>query len=180
VDVRGWGSTAAERASAFPCDELGFVDDDVFHRAIDIAAPLPLVFRWLCQLKVAPYSYDLLDNFARRSPPALTPGAQRLALGQRLMTIFRIVAFRYDDHLTIALASRLGRAAMGDFAGTYRVRRRPDGGTRLVARILVRYPRGWYGRFLRPVLPFLDLIMFRKQLLTLRRYAERDARRAVQ
>jgi hypothetical protein len=68
---------------------------------------------------------------------------------------------------------------MGDFAGTYRVfARAPDRG-RIVVRILVRYPRGPYGALLRRAMPWLDLLMFRKQLATLKRYAERDAKDAA-
>ena len=178
LDIKGWGSTAPERHAHFPCDDLDFARDDTFHRAIDIAAPPELVFRWLAQLRVAPYSYDWLDNFGRRSPPHLIAGLDRLEAGQRVMTIFRIVAVVPGSDVTIRLASRTGRTLMGDFAGTYRIRRRQDGTSRLIARIHVKYPRGPYGSLLRALMPFADFVMFRKQLLTLRRYAERDAGRA--
>jgi hypothetical protein len=174
TDPRNWGATGAERAAHYPCDELEFPHDEAYYRAVRIDAPQELVFRWLCQLRVAPYSYDWLDNFGRRSPPRLTPGLEALAPGQRVMIIFRIVSFDAGRSLTVRLSSRLGRLAMGDFAGTYAIEP-ADGGCRLIAKILVRYPRGTYGRLLRVLMPFADLIMFRKQLLTLRRYAERDA-----
>jgi len=171
---KNWGATALERARRYPCDELVFAADDTYYRAVDVAAPPELVFRWLCQLRAAPYSYDLIDNFARRSPSQLVPGLERLALGQRAMIIFEIVAFDAPRSLTLVLASRIGAAVMGDFCGSYDVA--PAGrGSRLLAKIRVRYPRGIYGAFLRRAMPFLDLIMFRKQLLTLRHYAERDA-----
>src|SRR5215212_4634457 len=56
-----WGATAAERAANRPCDDLmpGAVQLD---RAISIDAPPTIVFAWLCQLRVAPYSYDPLVN----------------------------------------------------------------------------------------------------------------------
>jgi hypothetical protein len=175
LDLKNWGAARDEIAARFPCDELEFPHDDVFHRAVDVAAPAPLVFRWLCQLRAAPYSYDLLDNFGRRSPPRLTPGLERLERGQRAMVIFRVASFSADE-LTLRLGSRLAAAIMGDFAGSYRVQALSPERSRLLVRILVRYPAGPYGRALRLLIPPLDLFMFRKQLLTLKRYAERDAR----
>jgi hypothetical protein len=175
LNPKNWGATAEEVAAPFPCDELGFPHDEVFHRAIDVDAPAPLVFRWLCQLRVAPYSYDLVDNFGRRSPPQLVPGLDRLAVGQRAMTIFRIAAFSESD-LTLRLGLAPVAPVMGDFAGTYRVLARSATRGRIVVRILVRYPRGPYGALLRKSMPWLDLLMFKKQLSTLKRYAERDAK----
>src|SRR5262249_6937940 len=71
-DTRTWGSTPAERRMQFPCDRHLPACDDALFRAVSVAAPAPLLFRWLCQLRVAPYSYDWLDNFGRRSPRQLT------------------------------------------------------------------------------------------------------------
>jgi hypothetical protein len=176
ADPRAWGATPPERAAHYPCDDLDFAADDVYFRAVGIRAEPALVRRWLEQLRVAPYSYDWLDNFGRRSPPRLTPGLAPLGRGDRLMTIFRVESASVAD-LTIRLASAPGRLLMGDFAGTYRVA--PDSaGSRLIAKVLVRYPRGPYGAVLRGPMPHVDLFMFRKQLLTLRGYAERDAAEA--
>ncbi len=170
-----WGATEAECADAYPCDGLGFAHDETFFRAIDVAAPPALTFRWLCQLRAAPYSYDWLDNFGRRSPPHLIPGLEQLAIGQRIMIIFRLVGFAFGTSLTVESMSGIGNALMGNVAGSYVVRATP-GGSRLVAKVLMRYPRGPYGRLLRTLMPHADLFMFREQLRTLRRYAERDAR----
>jgi hypothetical protein len=49
-----WGSTADERELPFPCDRYLADPDSVCWRAIDIEAPASVVFRWLCQLRVAP------------------------------------------------------------------------------------------------------------------------------
>ncbi len=170
-----WGATDAECADSYPCDDLGFAHDETFFRAIDIAAPPALTFRWLCQLRAAPYSYDWLDNFGRRSPPHLIPGLERLANGQRIMIIFRLVGFSFGTSLTVESTSGIGNALMGNVAGSYVVRA-TAGGSRLIAKVLMRYPRGRYGHVLRMLMPHADLFMFRKQLLTLKRYAERDAR----
>jgi hypothetical protein len=177
ANVRVWGATPEEVAAHYPCDDLAFAHDDAFFRAVSVRAEPRVVRRWVRQLRVAPYSYDWLDNFGRRSPPRLTPGLPPLAAGQRVMVIFRVVAADHDD-VTVRLDSRPGRALMGDFAGTYRVAP-VAGGARLIAKVLVRYPSSAYGRVVRPLMPYLDLFMFRKQLLTLRSYAERDQAQTV-
>ena len=83
------------------CDAVMPAADMVVSRAVDVAAPAAHTFRWVCQLRVAPYSYDLLDNLGRRSPKELTPGAEVLEVGQRVMTIFHLASFEHDRHLTI-------------------------------------------------------------------------------
>ena len=52
------------------------------------------------------FSYDWIDNFGRQSPRELVPGLERLAVGQRVMSIFRLVEFERDVHLTLATVRR--------------------------------------------------------------------------
>jgi hypothetical protein len=171
--ARTWGSTAAERARDYPCDRWLDDPDDTCFRAIDVAAPPEVAFRWLCQLRAAPYSYDWIDNGGRRSPRTLTPGLDELAEGQRVMRIFRLVDHERDHHLTMVLDSPGGARRFGAIALTYEVVASP-GGSRLVAKMLVRRTKGWF-RVFAPLLPVADLVMMRKQLRTLKRLAERDA-----
>ena len=63
-----WGASVAERRVPLPCNELLPDARTRCDRAISVDAPAAVLFRWLCQLRVAPYSYDLLDNLGRRSP----------------------------------------------------------------------------------------------------------------
>ena len=167
--AREWGSTAADRAIEFPCDRWLDHPDDVMYRAVAVDAPPPMVFRWLCQLRAAPYSYDWIDNWGRESPRTLTPGLDELAVGQRVM-IFELVEFERDRHLTLVL--RDGRGLFGDVAITYLVAPEADGTSRLVAKLLVRYPPGLYGWLASIWLPWGDLVMMRKQLLNLKSLAE--------
>jgi hypothetical protein len=69
-------------------------------RAVDIEAPAPVTFRWLRQLRVAPYSYDWIDNRGRTSPRVLTPGLDRLEAGQAF-EVGTLVDFARDEHITI-------------------------------------------------------------------------------
>jgi len=139
-----------------------------------VAAPARVLFRWLCQLRAAPYSYDWIDNFGRQSPPRLTPGLERLAVGQRVMTFFELVAFEPDRHLTL-VARAPGFGAILGVALSYVVAPRGESSSRLVVKMLVRYPRGPLGWAMRGLLPWGDLVMMRKQMLTLKRLAEASA-----
>src|SRR5262249_23313696 len=88
-----WGATPEERRQEYPCDrQLAKIDQSLF-RAIDVEAPVGVVFRWLCQLRPAPNSYDWIDNFGRKSPRQLILGMEDLAPGQQVMSIFRLAAY---------------------------------------------------------------------------------------
>jgi hypothetical protein len=170
-DPRVWNATPQEVAAEYPCDRHMTVPFGTFVRAVDVAAPPPMVYRWLCQLKVAPYSYDLIDNPGRRSARTLTPGAEELAIGQKFL-IFELVEFVYDEHLTGLIAPR-HRRTYGDVAVTYLVR--PTGeGTRLIGRLDVG-ATNTFERARRAALSVGDAIMGRKQLLTIKELAERTA-----
>jgi len=167
-----WGATEAERAAAFPCDRHLVPADEAVFRAIDVDAPAAVVFRWLCQLRVAPYSYDWIDNFGRQSPPQLTPGLDDLQRGQTVMGVFELVDFERDRHLTAVTRPSVLDGVFGRFAASYVVEPRGDTRARLVVKVLVRYGRGPIGWLTRGLFPWGDLVMMRKQLLNLKRLAE--------
>jgi hypothetical protein len=154
-----WGATQSERTALLPCDGLCPRAGVRADRAISIDAPPPIVFCWLCQLRVAPYSYDLLDNLGRRSPRKRDPELGHLEVGQRFMNLFVLRSF--VDGAQITLRSK-------GVAVTYLVR--PEGaGSRLHVRVLFAIP--WpAGR----LLALGDLVMMRKQLLTLKSLAEHE------
>lgn len=169
--IETWGSSVDERAAAYPCDALVDRPDRVAFRAVDVAAPSRLVFGWLCQLRIAPYSYDWIDNFGRRSPRRLIPGLECVEVGQPFMTIFRLADF--EDGRSITLES--STAVFGRVAVTYTVVPSGPKLSRLVVKLLFKAPRGPLGPLMRQLLPAGDLVMMRKQLLTLKSLAERDA-----
>jgi hypothetical protein len=158
--ILNWGATAGERDATLPCDTVAPATALSADRAVSIHAPPPIVFAWLCQLRVAPYSYDLIDNFGRRSPRTRSAELTRLRPGQRFMQIFTLHSFAEDEHVTLK---------SGQVAVTYAVQ--PEtGGARLHARVRFGGPRiiGW-------AMAVGDVAMMRKQLLTLRALAEREA-----
>jgi len=170
-----WGATQVEIAMPLPGDGRLAVAD-VLHRAVDVEAPPAVVFRWLCQLRVAPYSYDWIDNLGRRSPRELVAGLDSLAIGQRFMTIFELVDFEPGRQLTLATRPRAW--PVGAVVVTYVALARGPAASRLLVRLRVRHRgRPVMASLLARALPWGDLVMMRRQLLTLRELAERDARK---
>ncbi len=166
-----WGSTPEERLRRYPCDDVLAEHEQALFRAVTVDATPPVVFRWLCQLKVAPYSYDLLDNRGRRSPQRLVPGVDRLVVGEQVL-IFELASFALDEHLTLRLRRH---RVFGELAISYVVLPDGPGATRLVVKLVTVPARGLVGAVLRPLLPAGDLVMMRRQLLNLKALAETTA-----
>jgi hypothetical protein len=171
--IFNWGTTAAERELEYGCEGLVTEPDQLLFRGVDVAAPVATTFRWLCQLRGAPYSYDNLDNRGRQSPQQLTPGLEQLEVGQRVCTIFKLVAFEPGRSLTVITKGGL----FGKVACTYRAEPHASdpGSSRILVKFEIRYPRTLAGALMRGLLPAGDLVMMRRQLLNLAGLAERTA-----
>lgn len=159
-----WGTTADERAASFASEVHAPDATCVLWRGVDVEAPAGTVFRWLGQLRLAPYSYDLLDNRGRRSPQHLDPSLPELAAGQPILSIFEVAEVEPGRSLTLVSAN------LPPTALTYQVTPTGAGTCRLVVRAdaVCRTHLGAV------VLTFCDLIMMRRQLLNLARLAARD------
>lgn len=169
-----WGATPDEHARPYPADTL--VDRPLLlTRAVAVAAPVELTWRWLCQVAVAPYSYDLIDNRGRRSPRSLTPGADRLELGQTMAMVFTLTSYDVPRQWT-ALTDARGQRLFGPCAMTYAAEPDGPGASRIVCRLAAA--AGGMRTLRAHALAWGDLVMMRKQLRTLRDLAERDARTA--
>lgn len=172
-----WGTEPQERSRAFPCDGMISQPDATLFRGVTIDAAPDIVFRWLCQMRAAPYSYDWIDNGGVPSPRQLTPGLDELAVGQPVMRIFTLVSFKRDSHLTLRLKAKSSASqTFGDIAVSYVIlpplENGPRNRSRLLVKLIAKYPRSFRGRALRALLPWGDLIMMRRQLLNLKQLAE--------
>jgi hypothetical protein len=119
------------------------------------------LWQWVSQIRIAPYSYDWIDNLGRRSPQQLV-GLPEPVVGESFSTAARrpvgsIVAVQPPEHLT------------GEIMGTYMSYLLvPDGqSTRLLMKLVTAM-----SRWLTPGLSVGDLVMARRQLLNLKRLAE--------
>ena len=158
-----WGVTAAEMARPYPCDEWVESPTLVAWRGVTVNVSPEDLWPWITQVRVAPYSYDWIDNAGRRSPrtllglPEPTAGESfTCAAGVKLGRILSVEAPR-------PLTARIAGAVM-----SYVLERPPrEAGTRLVMKIVSETPRP-----LAPLLSVGDLVMARRQLLNWKHLAE--------
>jgi hypothetical protein len=161
-----WGVSGSETLRSYPCD--GFVTAPTLQawRGVHVEAPAEVVWHWVAQVRLAPYSYDWIDNLGRRSPRELA-GLPEPQVGDRFTTaagreLGRIVSVDPGEQLTGTI--------MGAFM-SYVLMPQEHHTTRLLLKVVMRTTRR-----AALVLSVGDLIMARRQLLNLKRLAERDQR----
>ena len=162
-----WGVTRAEVSRAYPCDD--FVDRPALQawRGVSVEAPAGAVWPWVAQIRLAPYSYDWIDNRGHRSPRQLA-GLPEPQAGDSFTTVG-------GRQLGRIISADSGKQLTGTIMGAYMsyvlVPQEP-GATRLLLKVVMQTSR-WAALGL----SIGDLIMARRQLLNLKRLAERHRRR---
>ena len=153
--------TDHEVSRHYACDE--FVPRPVLRawRGVSVGATVDRLWPWLLQVRLAPYSYDWIDNLGRTSPRTLrhladpVPGDPFTATGGR--PVGRVLGVEHQVHLT----ARIMGATM-----TYQLSPSEES-CRLVLKIVA--PGSRLGA---QALCLGDLVMARRQLLNLQRLAE--------
>jgi len=168
-----WGTAPDERSRRFPCDRLLPDHSAAYFRGITVGASPAVLFSWLCQLRVAAYSYDWVSHPARRSPRLLDSTLQEIAVGQTVMDVFELVEFEPDRHLTLRLRTP---GFYPPLAVSYVIVPLSAASCRLLVKLIVSFRRTWRDGVARAVAPWLDWVMMRRQLLNLKALAERTQR----
>lgn len=158
-----WGVTDAEVARHYPCDDE--VRNPVLQawRGVTIRASADRVWLWIGQIRVAPYSYDWIDNLGRPSPRKLLDLPEPAA-GHRFTTAFG--GRPAGRILSVEPGAQLTGTIMGAVMSYVLVRDSPNA-TRLLLKLVAAR-----GQMLAPLLCLGDLAMARKQLRTLAHLAE--------
>ena len=157
-----WNVTDDEIARHYPCDDLVPAPTLQAWRGVTVQSTPETLWRWVSQIRIAPYSYDWIDNLGRRSPQQLV-GLPEPVVGESFSTAAtrpfgHILAVQPPEHLTGEI--------MGACISYVLV---PDGqSTRLLMKLVTAV-----SRWLTPGLSVGDLVMARRQLLNLKRLAER-------
>jgi hypothetical protein len=161
-----WGVTDAEVARRYPCDDLLPRPSLQAWRGVDVAAPAGQVWAWVGQVRLAPYSYDWIDNLGRRSPRTLRRLPDPVA-GEPFTAIGGRPAGRI---LSVELGVQLTGTILGAVLSYVIEPAGPDA-SRLLLKVVSRHPA-----VLVPALCLGDLVMARRQLRNLARLAERSWR----
>jgi hypothetical protein len=158
-----WGVSDNEILRSYPCDD--FVASPTLRawRGVRVEAPAEAVWPWVAQVRLAPYSYDWIDNRGRRSPRELA-GLPEPRVGERFTTVGGREAGRI---VSVDLGKQLTGTIMRVFM-SYVLVPQDDGSTRLLLKVV-----GRTSRWIAPALSVCDLIMARRQLLNLRQLSER-------
>lgn len=160
-----WNVTDAETARRYPCDEL--LPDPALQlwRAVTVRTEPAQLWPWVTQIRLAPYSFDWLDNCGRRSPRTLQ-GLPEPTVGEPFTTALR--GRRYGRILAVTPGEQLTATIMGTLMSYVLVPVGQGEQTRLLLKIVASSTRT-----LTPLLALGDLIMARRQLLNLAALAER-------
>lgn len=142
-------------------------DFRVATRSVTAAAQPDALYLWLCQLRRAPYSYDWIDNWGRRSPRKADPDLCKLEIGQQFMTIFTLTEFVPKESITLTMDPGWPQRTFGSIRLKYRIDRLAEDRSQLSA-VMWLPP---IGRLLaaqrRYLMAWGDLVMMRKQLMVL-------------
>ena len=133
-------------------------------RGVRVEAPAEAVWPWVAQVRLAPYSYDWIDNAGRRSPRELV-SLPEPRVGDRFTTAG---GHEFGRILAVDPPKQLTGTIMGAFLSYVLVPQGHDG-TRLLLKIVMR-TRRWAALGL----CIGDLVMARRQLLNFKQLAERQ------
>jgi len=157
-----WNVTDDEVARSYPCDDIVAAPTLQAWRGVTVDVPRELLWPWVAQIRLAPYSYDWIDNLGRRSPQTLM-GLPDPVVGESFSTAAtrpfgRILAVEPTEHLTGEI--------MGACISYVLVPQNQS--TRLLMKLVTSA-----GKWAAPFLSVGDLVMARRQLLNLKALAER-------
>jgi len=169
-----WGASKVENERSMPGDEI--VEEPSFNatRAVTINAPAENIYPWIVQIGVNRagwYSYDVLDNLARKSAERILPEHQNIEFGDLIPMSpdgkqgIWVKEFRENEWI-------LWWDKAGDTTWAWGIY--PDGeqGCRLITRVRMKYRWKSISALFNLLIEFFDFPMMRKCMLGIKARAE--------
>jgi len=170
-----WGATDIEIKRPMPGDEI--VTEPTFNatRAVSINAIAENIYPWIIQMGVTRagwYSYDLLDNLARRSAEVILPEHQHIKIGD-------VVPLSPDGKQGMLVKDFKKNEWMlwwenkGDTTWVWGIYKEGESAFRLVTRVRVKYRVFSAAILFNVLIEFFDIWMMRKCMLGIKKRAEK-------
>ncbi|MCP4139601.1 MAG: hypothetical protein GY755_04820 [Chloroflexi bacterium] len=169
-----WGARNEEINRSIPGDDI--VSNASFNatRAVTINAPPENIYPWIVQMGLSRagwYSYDLLDNLARKSAESILPEFQKIEIGDLIPMSpdgkqgIWVKEFRENKWM-------LWWDKIGDTSWVWEIY--PDGNNRcrLVTRVRMKYRWLSFSAIFNLIIEFFDFPMMRKCMLGIKKRAE--------
>lgn len=144
-------------------------------RHIEIQACASNVFIWLKQLRIAPYSYDLLDNRGRKSPGYIIENLPVLKVNTHFLLAFHILMFEENKFIAGRFCEPVNPPVNRYVKEMFIEYRIQEIGTN--ARLWCKV-KGWYNNDIASkgfywVFSIVNLIMTSRQLRNIKKLSER-------
>jgi hypothetical protein len=171
------------KSLAPPCfflDSLGSIPDtdcrELF-RYIDIQANARDIFMWLKQLRIAPYSYDCIDNKCIKSPDYLIANLPPLKVNSHFLLAFHITGFEEDSFIVCRFCEPINYPVnlyLKDLYIEYRIAGQGNK-ARLWCKVKGYFNRDISSRGFYVIFSAVNKFMMTRQLKNIRRLSERLA-----
>ena len=173
--THSWGIQTNELDIVYPCDDIDkkFDSKCTLYRAITIQAPAEEIFLWLCQLRFSSCSYDLIGGSKKKALQSTLYSQPELKINQTVMEIFELISFEQNVQITLSIKPNSGYP-LESLIVSYMTIKQGGKSCRLICKANMKYKRSLVGYIAKKILPLGDLIMMRKQMLNIKRFAERQ------
>lgn len=146
-------------------------------RRIGIKADARAIFTWLKQLRVAPYSYDFIDNRNRKSPGYIIENLPPLRPYAHFLLAFHVFSFEEDSFIACRFCEPVNPPVnryMKSLFLEYRISGQGDR-THLWCKVRGHFNRGLLSRGFFFFFSIANKIMMTRQLKNIRKLSERTA-----
>ena len=139
-------------------------------RFIEIQADAPQIYIWINQLRIAPYSYDVIDNRFRKSPHFIVDNLPPIKINTHFLLAFHVHAFEEDSFLVGRFCEPINHPVSLYIKGLhieYRLLRR-ENRTQLWCKVLGFVNRDLNSKMFFLIFTIINKFMMAKQLRTIR------------
>ena len=143
-------------------------------RFIEIKANDRHIFAWLNQLRVAPYSYDFIDNRFRKSPPYIINNLPPIKINTHFLLAFHVHAFEENSFLVGRFCEPINAPVNLYIEGLfieYRLLRKGNK-TQLWCKVLGFVKKDASSKMFFLIFSIINRIMMAKQLKTIMKLSE--------